>query len=241
MKPPPPTPHENGSVTPSTAAAATAASIAFPSLARTSIAAREARRSTVAAAPPVLVDVGGSDAARVGADDAIAAATSAASVPASARWTSRESMRDPFRRVPRHPHACAADRNALWTSGSRSLRDGDVAAGGIERADGSGGARRARELLPQHRERHLVAPLLIRPLRREPAPQRRLLDETELARHADARNVVGIDVDVDAVDVGQLERDARQGGRDLRRVAPPDGARPDPVADLEPAVADARV
>ena len=40
MKPPPPMPHENGSVTPSTAAAATAASTAFPPRRSTSVAAR---------------------------------------------------------------------------------------------------------------------------------------------------------------------------------------------------------
>jgi hypothetical protein len=39
MKPPPPIPHENGSVTPSTAAEATAASIALPPRRRMSIAA----------------------------------------------------------------------------------------------------------------------------------------------------------------------------------------------------------
>src|SRR5215204_2775591 len=96
MKPPPPTPHENGSVTPSTAAAATAASIAFPPLARMLIAACEANRSTLAAAPPVPVDVGGSDAARVGADDATAAATSAASIPPGARGRAGSACETPF-------------------------------------------------------------------------------------------------------------------------------------------------
>ena len=52
MKPPPPTPHENGSVTPSTPAAATAASIALPPFLSVSIAACVAIRSTLAAAPP---------------------------------------------------------------------------------------------------------------------------------------------------------------------------------------------
>jgi hypothetical protein len=58
MNPPPPIPHENGSVTPSTAAAATAASTAFPPFRRTSMAARVPSRSTVAAAPPLPVAVG---------------------------------------------------------------------------------------------------------------------------------------------------------------------------------------
>src|SRR4051812_21555815 len=82
-----------------------------------SIAACEASRSTLAAAPPGPVEGGGSGAARGGPDDAIAPAASAASVRATTRWTSREHMRDPFRRVPRHPCARAADRNALEFSG----------------------------------------------------------------------------------------------------------------------------
>ena len=59
MKPPPPMPHENGSVTPSTPAAATAASTALPPAFSVSIAACVASVSTLAAAPPVPVDVGG--------------------------------------------------------------------------------------------------------------------------------------------------------------------------------------
>ena len=59
MKPPPPMPHENGSVTPSTPAAATAASTALPPSSSTSIAACVASVSTVAAAPPVPRAVGG--------------------------------------------------------------------------------------------------------------------------------------------------------------------------------------
>src|SRR5919106_6674134 len=58
MNPPPPIPQEKGSVTPSTAAAATAASTAFPPASRTSIPACEASRSTVAMAPPVPTAVG---------------------------------------------------------------------------------------------------------------------------------------------------------------------------------------
>src|ERR671919_445037 len=51
--PPPPIPHVYGSVTPSTAAAATAASTAFPPWLSTPMAACVANGSTVAAAPPV--------------------------------------------------------------------------------------------------------------------------------------------------------------------------------------------
>ena len=59
MKPPPPIPLENGSVTPSTAAAVTAASTALPPWRSVSIAAWVAWRSTVAAAPPLPVAVAG--------------------------------------------------------------------------------------------------------------------------------------------------------------------------------------
>ena len=58
MKPPPPIPDENGSVTPSTPAAATVASIALPPRRSVSIAAFVASASTVAAAPPLPVAVG---------------------------------------------------------------------------------------------------------------------------------------------------------------------------------------
>ena len=52
MNPPPPIPAENGSVTPSTPAAAIAASTALPPRRSVLIAAFVAKRSTVAAAPP---------------------------------------------------------------------------------------------------------------------------------------------------------------------------------------------
>ena len=58
MKPPPPIPHEKGSVTPRTAAAVTAASTALPPRRSVSIAAWS-RAVDVAAAPPVPTDVGG--------------------------------------------------------------------------------------------------------------------------------------------------------------------------------------
>ena len=58
MNPPPPIPHENGSVTPSTAAATTAASTAFAPSRSASTAASVASTSTVAAAPPLPTAVG---------------------------------------------------------------------------------------------------------------------------------------------------------------------------------------
>ena len=58
MKPPPPIPQEKGSVTPSTPAAATAASTALPPERKVWIAARVASVSTVAAAPPRPIAVG---------------------------------------------------------------------------------------------------------------------------------------------------------------------------------------
>ena len=58
MKPPPPMPHEYGSVTPRAAAVATVASTALPPSLRTRIPTRDASRSTVATAPPVPVAVG---------------------------------------------------------------------------------------------------------------------------------------------------------------------------------------
>ncbi len=58
MKPPPPMPAENGSVTPSTAAAATVASTALPPRFSVSIAALVASASTVPAAPPLPTAIG---------------------------------------------------------------------------------------------------------------------------------------------------------------------------------------
>ena len=58
MNPPPPMPHENGSVTPSTPAAATAASTAFPPWRSVRMAACVPARSTLAAAPPLPTAVG---------------------------------------------------------------------------------------------------------------------------------------------------------------------------------------
>src|SRR5919204_5332518 len=67
MKPPPPIPHENGSATPRTPAAVTAASTAFPPRFSASIAACVASVSTLAAAPPVPVEVGGPEGATAAA------------------------------------------------------------------------------------------------------------------------------------------------------------------------------
>jgi hypothetical protein len=58
MKPPPPMPQLNGSVTPNVAAAATAASIALPPLFRISSADSDALALMVATAPPVPVATG---------------------------------------------------------------------------------------------------------------------------------------------------------------------------------------
>src|SRR5471030_2562693 len=58
IKPPPPRPQLNGSVTPSVAAAATVASMALPPLFRMASAAFEAGSLMVATAPPVPVATG---------------------------------------------------------------------------------------------------------------------------------------------------------------------------------------
>ena len=86
MNPPPPMPHEKGSVTPRTPAAATAASIALPPAFSSSIAACVASRSTVAAAPPVPVDVGGPDGAT--SAEALTPSTSATAIVAERDQTS---------------------------------------------------------------------------------------------------------------------------------------------------------
>src|SRR5262245_53287932 len=88
MKPPPPIPHENGSVTPSTPAAVTAASMALPPFFSVSIAACVASVSTDAAAPPVPIDVGGPDGATA-ADAATASTHAAAATNAATRSEKR--------------------------------------------------------------------------------------------------------------------------------------------------------
>ena len=77
MNPPPPIPQENGSVTPRTAAAVTAASTALPSSRSAPIAALVATPSTVVAAPPEPVATGWVTWLK-GAADAVPGAASAA-------------------------------------------------------------------------------------------------------------------------------------------------------------------
>ena len=79
MNPPPPMPAENGSVTPSTPAAATVASIAFPPLRSVRIAAAVASRSMVAAAPPLPTAVAVAPLPAAGA-----ASASVSAIPATA-------------------------------------------------------------------------------------------------------------------------------------------------------------
>ena len=93
MKPPPPSPHENGSATPSTPAAVTAASTALPPRFSASIAACVASVSTLAAAPPVPVDVAGPD----GATAAAATPISVRNERTSAAATRNLPMLSPFR------------------------------------------------------------------------------------------------------------------------------------------------
>src|SRR3954447_4239881 len=89
MKPPPPTPEENGSTNPSTPAAAIAASTAWRPARRTRIAAWVASGSTVAAAPRVPTAVG----VLAGAVTAAPAGNAATSAMRTAR-TARPAMRD---------------------------------------------------------------------------------------------------------------------------------------------------
>src|SRR6266699_3054244 len=93
MKPPPPSPHENGSATPRTPAAVTAASTAFPPRFSASIAACVASVSTLAAAPPVPVDVAGPD----GATAAAATPIRVRNEKTSAAATRNLPMLSPFR------------------------------------------------------------------------------------------------------------------------------------------------
>src|SRR5829696_3332763 len=85
MNPPPPIPHENGSTTPSTPAAVTAASTALPPRSRVLIAALVASVSIVAAAPsrPTAVGVFAAPWATGALRSAVTAAT--ASSPADRR------------------------------------------------------------------------------------------------------------------------------------------------------------
>jgi hypothetical protein len=76
---------------------------------------------------------------------------------------------------------------------------------------------------------------------REPPPEHPLLGVSELPRHGNARDVRRLYADLDPVDAAQLKRDARERGGGLGRQALADAAGSDPVADLERALADARV
>src|SRR5947207_2134097 len=96
MKPPPPIPHENGSVTPSTPAAVTAASMALPPFFSVSIAACVASVSTDAAAPPVPIDVGGPDGATA-ADAGTATRHAAAATNAAMRRDNRFRLTFPLK------------------------------------------------------------------------------------------------------------------------------------------------
>ena len=90
-------------------------------------------------------------------------------------------------------------------------------AAGVEGAD----PRRERrvEVLAEHREDRDVAQRPAR-ARRQPPPQRRLLDEAELARDAEARLVLRLDPDLDPVRLADLEADARQRRASTRSRAP---------------------
>src|SRR5881398_373179 len=119
MKPPPPMPATNGSVTPSTAFAATAASIALPPSRRIWIPARVASGSTLATAPPVptatasFVEGGAAPARTPPATSTVARAASATRIEAGRRSLT--------------PHVFAAGREskreaARLVSGGRPLR-----------------------------------------------------------------------------------------------------------------------
>ena len=82
MKPPPPMPQLNGSVTPSVAAAATAASMALPPRSRISSPAALAWGLTEAMAPPVPVAV---DAANASEPSPVASAEGEGAAPAQQR------------------------------------------------------------------------------------------------------------------------------------------------------------
>src|SRR4029079_9136552 len=112
MNPPPPMPHEYGSTTPSTPAAATAASIALPPWRSVSIAACVARGLACAARLPVPTAVaclGGAETSRAGA-----AAGTAKSSPAARTARSMRRMADSYPRcAPGTPGPSAGCPRAL--------------------------------------------------------------------------------------------------------------------------------
>src|SRR5437764_4974321 len=138
MKPPPPTPHENGSVTPSTPAAVTAASTALPPFCSVAIAASVASRSTVAAAPPVPVEVGGPTGATVRAEPAVPAIASAQS-PIRQRKRSRRMSHASNSRFEEHPNGSTIDQP--------QDRGVELLNGGVEAA----------RLVDRDRDRHVPA------------------------------------------------------------------------------------
>src|SRR5207253_5613933 len=125
--------------------------------------------------------------------------------------------------------ACLAPGRVGWGH-VRSLDE--ALAAGAERAD----FRRDRriEALAEHGEDRDVTERTTHPTGQSP-PQRRLLDEAELARDAEAGLVARLDPDLDPVRFADLEARARQRGRRLGHDSLPRPARANPVTDLEPA------
>src|SRR3954453_9699474 len=114
MKPPPPRPATYGSVTPSVALAATAASIAFPPLLRIWIAVLVASRSTEAAAPPVPV--------ATACDCAPAAAGKASATNAAAIAIHRCAIPGGYPEDPRRNSATGAPEAAVGLAGTFGRR-----------------------------------------------------------------------------------------------------------------------
>ena len=156
IKPPPPTPHENGSVTPSTPAAATAASTALPPSFSVSIAACVAISSTLAAAPPVPIEVGGPEPDPTSAEALATSRRAAAIVRKTTVQRSRSKRTTPELRLASPvENLCPCSRN------TNTHRPDEVTAraGPVERA-ALGLGRRLEELLrPSVRATREVLPL----------------------------------------------------------------------------------
>src|SRR5204862_7320552 len=150
--------------------------------------------------------------------------------------------RDPERGLPARPGGARARgrrcRLARRADGGRAAGLDELLAACVEGADAW--RKRGIEVLAKQREdgdvtkRSCLA-------RRQPPPQRRLLDEAELARDAEARLVARLDADLDPVGLADLEPRTRERRGRLGCDPLPRCARPDPVADLEPARPDSRV
>src|SRR3954464_8015350 len=139
------------------------------------------------------------------------------------------------RRVDGSP-APPAPGSAAAAPGSRHL-----VASRVESAESSTGRRRALEL-PAHEREHDAVVSHRSPVRRVQDPaQRPLLHEAKLARDRQRGSVLGVDANLDPVDPAELEADARQRGHGLRAEPLAGTALPDPVADLERALAAPRV